>query len=740
MASTRLGGRYEIVREIGEGGMGRVFRAIDTETGQTVAAKVLIAGENFDLQALLRFQQEGAVLATMEHPNIVRVFSAFLDEQTACIIMELLEGRPLTQIIHSEHLHLPRVKHLMEQVAAALAYAHGRNIVHRDVKPDNIMVVGNEHVKVTDFGIARILQEGGVLNTMAGTTVGTPSYMSPEQIDGSNVDGRSDVYSFGCVMYQMVTGRPPFEGEDPLAVAFQHVHKAPPPPGSINPELPDDWEALILKTLAKNPANRFQSAEALQQALASLDVSGHAVPRVWITGQQMDTHAAFEADVRPLYQETRSLLEQGRQKEDSGDLRGALRDYRAGLTVAPLGPLRDELEEAVKRVAARMVANIRSTAVRPAMAARGASVEAAVVTPEEQRITHSGERGETPAALGVAEAAEPVEAIPRGYPQARPGRRLLWPIIAGCVAVLALVAVAAVVFRSQGTNSSSVAVWGSQGGAPGQFMNPWGLALDRQGNIYVADEENNRIQKLSPAGKPLERWGEQGSGTGQFSFPTGVAVDPQGNIYVADWQNNRIQKLSPSGTPLAHWGDRSFDPDQFQLPRGVALDADGNIYVADTNNNRIQELSPSGLPIHTWGHYGSGPGQFAFPDGVAVDTHGNIYVADTNNNRIQKLSPGGKFLASWGRKGSFPGEFDTPQAVAVDAQGNIYVADWDNARIQKLSPSGRPLTQWGKTEAGSPVSGSGPGEFNSPQGVAVDARGNIYVADGGNDRIQKLSP
>jgi serine/threonine protein kinase len=251
--------------------MGRVFQALDTETGRTVAAKIMIASSEDNLEALLRFQQEGAVLSTLKHPNIVEVYGTFLEEHTSCIIMELLEGQSLAQILRSEgRLPLPRVKYLAYQVASALAYAHKRAIVHRDVKPDNVMVIGNDQVKVTDFGIARILRTGATLNTATGVTIGTPLYMAPEQIEGQKVDGRADIYSFGAVLYQMVTGRPPFEGEDPLTVAFKHVHKAPQPPSEVNADVPEDWEAVILKALAKDPADRFQTAAALEEAVGTL--------------------------------------------------------------------------------------------------------------------------------------------------------------------------------------------------------------------------------------------------------------------------------------------------------------------------------------------------------------------------------------------------------------------------------------------------------------------------------------
>jgi len=195
--NARVAGRYQLVREIGAGGMGRVFQALDMETGTTVAAKMLMAGDEVSLDALIRFQTEGAVLSALKHPNIVQVYSTHLEDHISCIIMEFLEGRSLGQILRAERLSLARTKHLMQQVATALAFAHSRGVVHRDVKPDNIMIVGNDHVKVTDFGIARVLQEGNTLRalTVTGASMGTPLYMAPEQIEGQRVDGRTDIYA-----------------------------------------------------------------------------------------------------------------------------------------------------------------------------------------------------------------------------------------------------------------------------------------------------------------------------------------------------------------------------------------------------------------------------------------------------------------------------------------------------------------------------------------------------------------
>ncbi len=273
-------------------------------------------------------------------------------------------------------------------------------------------------------------------------------------------------------------------------------------------------------------------------------------------------------------------------------------------------------------------------------------------------------------------------------------------------------------------------VAGSQGAAPGQFNHPYGIALDSQGNIYVADTNNNRVQKLSPRGQPQAQWGTEGSGPGQFKHPFGIALDTQGNVYVADTNNHRIQKLSSNGQPLAQWGSQGNAAGQFATPTGLWLNKQGEIFVAEYVNNRIQKLSPSGQPLAQWGGPGNAPGKFKGAADVVLDGQGNLYVADQDNHRIQKLSPSGQPLAQWGTHGSAPGQFDRPAGVAVDGEGNIYVADYGNNRIQRLSPNGQPLAQWGPQ-------GSGPGQFNAPSALVVDGQGSILVADTNNDRVQR---
>jgi hypothetical protein len=272
--------------------------------------------------------------------------------------------------------------------------------------------------------------------------------------------------------------------------------------------------------------------------------------------------------------------------------------------------------------------------------------------------------------------------------------------------------------------------WGSLGSGDGQFNNAWGIATDPAGNVYVADINNNRIQKFSGTGTYLTQWGSAGSGNGQFNSPFGVATDAAGDVYVADANNNRIQKFSGTGTYLAQWGSLGTGNGQFNFPVAVATDDDGNVYVVDHVNSRIQKFSGTGTYLTQWGSLGTGDGQFEGPIAVATDAFGNVFVVDPIAGRIQKFTGAGGYLTQWGSTGSGNGQLNVPRGVATDPAGDVYVSDTQNRRIQKFSGTGTYLCQWGSF-------GSGDGQFSFPKGVATDAVGAVYVAD--IERVQRFA-
>ncbi|HYH28741.1 MAG TPA: Stk1 family PASTA domain-containing Ser/Thr kinase [Actinomycetota bacterium] len=269
MAEKRrvLAGRYEIGSAVGQGGMAKVFRATDEVLGRTVAVKVLAPEFARDQQFVERFRREAQAAAALNHPNIVSVFDTGSENGVHFIVMEYLEGRTLREVLSQEGpLHPDRAAEVAESISNALGSAHQQNLVHRDIKPGNIMLTPSGDVKVMDFGIARATT--GEALTQTATVLGTASYFSPEQAKGEPVDQRSDIYSVGCVLYELVTGRAPFTGDSPVAIAYKHVREAPVLPSSINPDVPPALEAVIMKALAKNPANRYQRASEMAADLA----------------------------------------------------------------------------------------------------------------------------------------------------------------------------------------------------------------------------------------------------------------------------------------------------------------------------------------------------------------------------------------------------------------------------------------------------------------------------------------
>ncbi|MEY2451490.1 MAG: eukaryotic-like serine/threonine-protein kinase [Acidimicrobiaceae bacterium] len=266
---TVFNGRYELHRRIARGGMADVFLARDQLLDRPVAVKVLFPEFATDPNFVERFRREAQSAANLNHPNIVSVYDWGQEQGTYFIVMEYIEGRSLADILRTEGpLHPQRAAEVASDIAAALGFAHRNGVVHRDVKPGNVLISPSGQVKVADFGIARALGADPDSNlTQAGSVMGTATYFAPEQAQGLPLDPRSDLYSLGVVLYEMVTGRAPFSGESPVAIAYKHVQEQPAPPRHLNTNVPTDLEAIILKLLSKNPQARYPSADDLRADL-----------------------------------------------------------------------------------------------------------------------------------------------------------------------------------------------------------------------------------------------------------------------------------------------------------------------------------------------------------------------------------------------------------------------------------------------------------------------------------------
>ncbi|HEX6510451.1 MAG TPA: protein kinase, partial [Chloroflexota bacterium] len=409
------------------------------------------------------------------------VHGTFLDEHASCIVMELLDGRSLAAVLHAEELNPGRIKHLISQACIALSCAHRQGIAHRDVKPANIMVLPGDRVKVTDFGVARMLRpvNPALSMTSTGMTMGTPLYMAPEQIGGHTAHFRADIYSLGAVMYEMVAGHPPFTGDDPLTVAVRHVQEAPIPPGRFNPGLPAEWESLILKALAKSPADRYPSAESLGAAVAAL-------PADWVSSPCPSATAEGEA-AAPAVQ---------------GDVRGAT-----------------SVAEARQPLRTRVAASIAHARRRRWLIGGGvgALVVAATALLATNAFTFAGSMQQTPIRFAQLNGL------------AIDGRGDIYAVDHLRAKLLELSPTGSLLAEAP------LAQRGRPVGDDYSTVGPDGVVLDAAGNAYVASYAYHGIQRITPAGKVVAPWPYDLGHRQQKPFsPTGMALDSAGNLYVAD--------------------------------------------------------------------------------------------------------------------------------------------------------------------------------------------------------------
>ncbi|SDK61207.1 serine/threonine protein kinase [Lentzea albidocapillata subsp. violacea] len=338
MSTPRLlSNRYELGETLGYGGMSEVHKGRDVRLGRDVAIKVLRADLARDSQFQERFRREAQNSAALNHPAIVAVYDTG-ETQTEYgplpyIVMEFVDGRTLRDIVKTQGpLSGKRAMEVMADVSAALDFSHRHGIVHRDVKPANVMITKSGAVKVMDFGIARALHDGQAAVTQTAAVIGTAQYLSPEQARGESVDARSDVYAAGCVLFELLTGEPPFTGDSPVAVAYQHVREDPKAPSQLNPKVSPQLDAIVLKAMSKGPANRYQSAAEMRGDLVRV-----------LSGQRPSAPAVMTAEDRTAVMNEQAAARPARTQVVSGG-----RHRPAALRSEPdddYDPIADEEEE-----------------------------------------------------------------------------------------------------------------------------------------------------------------------------------------------------------------------------------------------------------------------------------------------------------------------------------------------------------------------------------------------------------
>jgi serine/threonine protein kinase len=273
IASARMIGRYAVVKSLGRGGMGEVYKAADSENNRHVAIKTIESESQQDADMLSRFEHEARAAMALDHPNVAKIYGMEYDSRgQPFIVMEFIEGEPLDHYARGgTELPFSRSVDLIIQAARGLESAHRRSIIHRDIKPSNLLVTGDFKIKIIDFGLAKSLWDRTFL-TATGMVVGTPRYISPEQAMGRPVDHRSDIYSLGVTFYELVTHQCPFEGDTPMAVMMKHVNSPLMPPYMLNPKVPADINEIICKMMAKDPGERYQEYEPLIRDLESAKI------------------------------------------------------------------------------------------------------------------------------------------------------------------------------------------------------------------------------------------------------------------------------------------------------------------------------------------------------------------------------------------------------------------------------------------------------------------------------------
>jgi serine/threonine protein kinase, bacterial len=710
-------GRYRLIELLGRGGMGEVWRAHDTAANnRTVAIKLLpahLAGDNMFVQ---RFRREADAAAQLNNPHIIPIHQYGEIDGRLYVDMRLVEGRDLQEVLNEGPLEPTRAVRIIEQVAKALRAAHKVGLVHRDVKPSNILIDEDDFAYLIDFGIARGADQTGLTGT--GAMIGSWHYMAPERLRAQEADARADIYALACVLYECLTGSQPFPGDSMESQVAAHLTDPPPKPSTTLPTVPTRLDAVIAKGMAKDPDNRYTTTVEL--ADAARDAITVPFPRPAV---------APTTPPQPLAAPTTGT-------DDAPPALTVRKEPGAQTPVAtPPGAADHKLSA-------------------PEMTNTPPSTDPSVAAPEQADWTN-----QPPTQL-----ARPSPILSQPPPRTRRlSRRAKIALAVGTVVLVAAAGIVATLAghqsqQSQSSHTSPTAAhsYGSQVVLPFTGLkSPAGVAVDAAGNVYVADQYNDRVLKLAsgantqtelPFTFPAPPDAYTSFGRERYT-PGGVAVDTAGGVYVRDGSYDgkdptapwvlrngrlaRVQMLAAGATTAI-----TLPFTDLEGSTGLAVDSAVNVYVTMWGRATVLKLA-AGASTPTTLPFPSNPGGSVSstglytPEGVAVDTAGNVYVTDngkligmnTYGGRVWKLVAG----ASTPTELPFP-DHDNAYGVAVDTAGNLYVACGSGNKVLKLAVGA-------STPTTLPFTGL---NLNRAVGVAVDAAGNVYVTDAGNNRVVKL--
>lgn len=584
MEGTQFG-RYRLLELLGRGGMGEVWRAFDTETDRVVALKVLSPNLAQDAEFSARFRREAHAAARLNNPHIIPIHHYGEIDERLYVDMRLIEGCDLQQVIAKSPMDPARAVRIVEQVAKALHAAHKIGLVHRDVKPSNVLLDEDDFAYLIDFGIARALDETRLTNT--GNTLGTILYIAPERFaERPNDDGRADVYALACVLYECLTGQPPFAPTGGVAgLIAAHLHTPPPQPSRTCPGVPETFDAVIAKGMAKDPDERYATTKELARD-AHHAVAGQAGP----------------AETAPMPAETSTASQVHWWRRKAVVLPAAALVVLA--TIVAIAKVSNQIHGSHRQNAQSQAARSQRTLPFSGLQAPyGAAVESngtVYVADDNLHQVFALEAGSSsPTTLSFTGLNFPADVAVDS---------------AGTVYVADFSNDRVVALAAGSTNQTVLPFAGLEG--------PRGVWVDSSGVVYVADGPSRRVVKL--AADSASQSTLPFSGLGE---PTGVAVDSKGTVYVADNGSHQVVALPAGSTRQTNLPFAGLN-----RPEGLAVDSYGTVYVADAGNNRVLALAPGSTDQTTLPFTG-----LDSPDSVAVAGNGTVYVADLGNHRVVAL-------------------------------------------------------------------------------------------------------
>jgi sugar lactone lactonase YvrE len=635
--------QYEVLRVLGGGGMGVVLLVRDTESGKDVALKMVRPELVPNQQIVHRFVKEAGHLQKLKHPSVVPVLEVSDRPQGPYFVMPYFERGSLAQFIKpGQGLDAPEILDMAIQVAEGLQFAHRRGIIHRDLKPANILL-GAGQTCLADFGLARTMFNDTIVDVESDQMEGTAPYMSPGVAAGNAEDTRCDIYAFGALLYEMLTGEPPYAGRTTQDIRKQILSGPPKPIRARNPEADLGLAAVAEGAMARELRNRYadmtdvlSDLERVKQSKTPVGPHGlvsrvrHTPVAVWIAAGAAIALLFLWPRQTPVAQQK-----------------------------APVAP--PVTNPAPAPAVIQPLVESTTAIIKPPLVSPPIIVGAIGVAGTNDGIG-SQARFSSPSALAVDTA---------GYIYVTDmGNNTIRKISpSGDVTTLAGLAGQAGQMDGEG--------------AQARFMAPSGIAVDDSGTIYVAEFASGTVRKISPegavtllAGSPGNPgWRDAKGDNAHFRNPWSVAVDKSGNVYVADKDNFVIRQITPDGlvstvagkAGVAGFADGKRDAARFKEPRGLAVDYFGNVYVADTANQAVRKISPAG-EVTTMAQ-----GLFN-PESVAVDAVGVVYVSDSLG--VHKIANGKVELLPALLLASYPdGPSANPGGIALDKRGTVYIAD-----------------------------------------------------------------